>query len=343
MNQTKKYNIAIVGLGKISKKHIHALKYIKDFNLYAVCDIQKSSLNNIPSLKNVKYYNNYNDLLNDKEIDLIDICTPSSLHPEMVIQAAKKKKNIIVEKPLALYEKDGIKAVETAKKNKVKLFVVRQNRYNLPVMALKEAIKKGRFGKIFFAKTSIFWHRDQNYFNTARWRGTKDMDGGVLMNQASHHIDLIQWLIGNVSSVTAKAKTVLHKIEAEDLAVVILEFKNGAYGVIEATTCTSPRDIEGSLIVMGSKGTVVLSGFTGEKIKTWDFNKKTKEDEIILKAHYKNPKLYAYSHIQYFKNVLEVLNHKSKPISDGLEELKTTRLIDAIYQSIEKKKVIFLK
>jgi len=335
------YNICIAGLGKISKKHIIAINSIKEFNLHSVCDINKQNylkLNN----KSIKYYKNYKEALNDRNIDIMDICTPSGLHPVMVIQAAQQKKNIIVEKPLALVTRDGMKAVEAAKKNKVKLFVVRQNRYNVPVMALKQAIQEKRFGKIFYAKTSIFWHRDQNYYNQAGWRGTKNMDGGVLMNQASHHIDLLQWLVGSVSSVSAKAKTVLHKIEAEDMSVVIMEFKNGAYGMIEATTCTAPKDIEGELIIMGSKGTVVLGGFTGEKLKIWQFKKELIKDRNIRKKQAKNPDTYAYTHIQYFTNVLEVLKKKSRPISDGMEELKTTKLMEAIYQSIEKKKVIFL-
>ncbi len=335
------YNICIVGLGKISRKHIEAIKKTKELRLHSVCDINKQNFSKLQD-KSILYYKDYRQALNDKNIDIVDICTPSGLHPEMVIQAAEKKKNIVVEKPLALKTKDGIKAIETAKENRVKLLVVRQNRFNLPVMALKEAIKKNRFGKIFFVKTSVLWHRDQNYYDSAKWRGTKDVDGGVLMNQASHHIDLLQWLVGSVASVTAKAKTVLHKIEAEDLAVVILEFRNGAYGVIEATTCTSPEDIEGQLIVMGSKGTVSLGGYTGEKLKIWEFQDKNKEDDIIKRKYSSNPDVFAYSHMEYFKNVVQVLNNRSKPISDGLEELKTTRLIEAIYQSIEKKKVIFL-
>ena len=335
------YNIAIAGLGKIARKHIHAIKHIKRFRLHSVCDLKKKNYLDLND-RTVKYYNDYNKFLNDKNIDIVDICTPSGLHAEMVIRAAEKKKNIIVEKPLALKTREGIKAVNAAKKNRVKLLVVRQNRYNLPVMALKEAIRKKRFGRIFFVKTCVFWHRDQKYYNSAKWRGTKNMDGGVLMNQASHHIDLLQWLVGNVTSVTAKARTVLHRIEAEDMAVVLLEFKNKAYGVIEATTCTAPKDIEGQLIVMGEKGTVVLGGYTGEKIKIWDFENTTREDSIIKKKYSKNPDIFAYPHIEYFKNVLQVLEEKSKPISDGMEELKTTRLIEAIYQAIDKKKVIFL-
>ncbi|MBU1076180.1 MAG: Gfo/Idh/MocA family oxidoreductase [Spirochaetes bacterium] len=335
-------NIGIVGLGKISQKHITAIQQVKGLTIYAVCDKNKKQLKRATLPNNIVTYHDYQDLLNDNKVHIVDICTPSGLHPDMVIRAANKKKNIIVEKPLALYTRNGIMAIEAAKKNKVKLFVVRQNRYNLPVMALKKAIRQKRFGKIFYAKTSVYWHRDQGYYSSAKWRGTRDMDGGVLMNQASHHIDLLQWLIGSVASVSAKARTVLHKIEAEDLAVVLMEFSNKAYGIIEATTCANPNNLEGTLMVMGSKGTVILGGYTGEKIKLWDFKEKRKEDEMIIKKYSENPKIFAYPHIEYFKNVKQVLDHKSKPISDGLEELKTTRLIEAIYQSIEKKKVIFL-
>ena len=228
--------------------------------------------------------------------------------------------------------------------NNVKLFVVKQNRFNLPVQKLKEAIDQNRFGKLTLGTIRVRWCRDQDYYDQDNWRGTWEHDGGVLTNQASHHIDLLEWMMGEIESVFAKSSTYLVDIEVEDTAVAVLKFKNGAMGIIEATTATRPENIEGSISILGEKGTVVIGGFAVNEIKTWNFTEKKDEDENIFKDFSENPKdVYGFGHVAYYKNVVDCLNNNSQQLVDGLEGRKSIELISALYESIETGKEVYLR
>jgi predicted dehydrogenase len=217
----------------------------------------------------------------------------------------------------------------------VKLFVVKQNRFNRPVQALRTAIEQGRFGKKVLGTIRVRWCRPQSYYDASPWRGTWAMDGGVLTNQASHHIDVLQWMMGGIESVTAMTATRLVKIEAEDTGVAILRFQDGALGVIEATTATRPKDLEGSISLLGEKGSVVIGGFSMEKLLTWEFSDKKPEDETIFETHGENPKDPAWNHSEYLKNVVETIQSGKKALVDGLEARKSLELINAVYESAE--------
>lgn len=335
-------NIGLVGCGRISEKHLEAISQLKDCKLIAVCDVIKERAKNIAEKFNCEYYTNYEDMLKNSDINLISVCTPSGLHAKHTIMAAKMKKHVLTEKPMALNTKDADEMIRICKENNIKLFVVKQNRYNPPVLKAYEALKKGRFGKLLLLNTTVRWTRPQEYYDQDEWRGTKEMDGGVLMNQASHHIDLLQWFGGPVKSVFAKVATLNHNIEVDDTAIAVLKFKNGAVGVVEATTCAFPKNLEGSLTILGEKGSVKIGGVAVNKIDTWEFKNYENDDELINKFSTVPPNVYGFGHAEVYKNVIgSILNNKEQFI-DGEEGKKSLELIEAIYKSAEEKREVFL-
>ena len=224
-----KLNFALIGCGRISKKHIEAIQNIENAEIIAVCDIVEDRAKAVADSLGVRYYADYNDMLEkEPNIDVVNILTPSGTHAKITIDIAKYKKHIIVEKPMALKLEDADEMIKVCDENNVKLFVVKQNRYNVAIQKLREGIKKNRFGKLVLGTVRVRWRRDQNYYDLDNWRGTWWGDGGVLTNQASHHIDLLEWMMGDVESVMCMTKTQLVNIETEDTAVAILKFKNGA-------------------------------------------------------------------------------------------------------------------
>jgi predicted dehydrogenase len=216
-----------------------------------------------------------------------------------------------------------------------RLFVVKQNRYNRPIQALKQALDAGRFGKAVLGTVRVRWCRDQKYYGSASWRGTKTWDGGVLTNQASHHIDLLQWLLGDAESVAAMTATRLANIETEDTAGALIRFKSGALGVVEATTATRPKDLEGSVSFLGEKGSVVVGGFAADKLVTWEFAERLPEDDTIFETSGQNPPEFAWNHTQYLKEVVEAIRIGRKAAVEDLEGRRSLELILAMYRAAE--------
>ena len=331
--KTKSYGFAVVGCGNIGEKHARVLSELEGAKLVAVCDNIRERVIEFGKKYNAKPYSDYSRLLKDKNVDVVTICTPSGMHAQMTIEAAEAGKHVVTEKPMALTLRGADKMIEICKKNNVRLFVVKQNRYNPPIKRLKEAIDKGRFGKIFLVNTTVRWSRPQKYYNGDAWRGTWKMDGGVIMNQASHHVDLLRWLVGPVESVFARVETLTHKIEVDDTAVVTLKFKNGALGIIEATTGIFPKNLEGSVAVFGTKGSAKVGGSCVSKIEVWDFQDYENEDDEILKFSSIPPDVYAYSHREVFRNIIGALRTNKDPLISGIEGRNTLELILAIYKS----------
>jgi UDP-N-acetyl-2-amino-2-deoxyglucuronate dehydrogenase len=335
--------IGLVGCGRISKKHLEAISTIPEFKLTAVCDSDPKALQETLQTRQVQGFADYSEFLEKGDMDIVDICTPSGLHPFMGLEAAKKGYHVILEKPMGLNYNACLELVDYCEKHNRKLFVVKQNRYNPPVQILKNAIETGRLGKLITCNTTVRWRRTQEYYDQAKWRGTWELDGGVLMNQASHHVDLLRWLGGAVKSVYAKAKTVLHNIKVDDTATVMLEFENGCLGTIEATTCTSPVDFEGSVTFLGEKGLVRIGGFAVNKLEAWKFEDgKPNEEEEVKQHNYSPPNVYGFGHKRYLKNVADTLFGKEEPMTDGRDGLKTLKLLLAIYESVNQKKEIIL-
>jgi predicted dehydrogenase len=336
----------LVGCGRIAKKHSELLGYnqIKNARLVAVCDIIEEKAKKIAEKFNIAYYTDMNKMMENEDIDVVSVLTESGNHARHVINLAKYGKHIVVEKPMALTIDDADEMIKTCDQNKCKLFVIKQNRFNLPVIKLREAIDKGRFGKIFMGTVRVRWCRDKQYYSQAAWRGTWEMDGGVLTNQACHHIDLLQWMMGTVDSVFAKGIRALADIETEDTAAVIIKFRNGGLGIIEATTAARPKDIEASLSILGEHGMVEIGGFAVNKIIHWQFTEKLPEDDEILEKYSENPPdVYGFGHKAYYKHVVDSILNDKKQLIDGLEARKTVELLSAIYESMETRKEIFLR
>jgi predicted dehydrogenase len=218
----------------------------------------------------------------------------------------------------------------------VKLFVVKQNRFNVPVVKLREALEAGRFGKLVLGTVRVRWCRPQAYYDQDPWRGTWAMDGGVLSNQASHHVDMLEWMMGEVDEVYAVGTTALVNIEAEDTAVVTLKFKSGALGVIEATTATRPKDLEGSISILGEKGSVEIAGFAVNEMRTWNFAERLPGDENVMAEYSVNPpNVYGFGHLAYYEHIIDCVTNDHRQLVDGAEGRKSLELITAIYASME--------
>jgi len=344
--ENRNLKFAIVGCGRITKRHSELLgnNQIAGAELVAACDIIQAKARKIGEQFHIPYYTDAEEMLKNEEIDVISICTESGHHAENVIRLAKFGKHIIVEKPMALTLDDADLMIKACDENNIKLFVVKQNRFNVPVQKLRQAIEENRFGKFVLGTVRVRWCRTQQYYDMEPWRGTWAMDGGVLANQASHHIDLLEWMMGTVESVFAKSMTALVEIEAEDTAIVVLKFKNGALGVIEATTATRPRDLEGSISILGEKGSVEIGGFAVNEMKAWNFTDKIDEDDCILRKYSVNPpNVYGFGHKAYYEHVVDCVCYDKKQLVDGLEGRKSLELISAIYESIETGKEVFLQ
>jgi len=341
LNQTIKF--ALIGCGFVAKKHVESINRIEKAKLVAVCDIDRKRAKNFGEKYKFPWYTNPYKMVEGENPDVISILTPSGTHAQIVIDLVKYKKHFVIEKPLTLRLEEADAVIEACDKANIKIFVVQQNRFNLPIKKLKEAIDRNRFGKLVMGTVRIRWCRTQDYYDQQKWRGTWAWDGGVFTNQASHHIDMLIWMMGEVESVMAMTSTRLVKIEAEDTGVAILRFKNGALGVIEATTATRPKDLEGSISILGELGSVEIGGFYMNEIKIWNFKDSSPEDEEILTKYSKNPDIYAWNHTEFLKDVVDSILNNKKGLIDGLEARKSLELINALYESAETGQEVFLR
>lgn len=343
-----KLRFAIVGCGRIAPKHVDALtsNAVPGAELVAVCDTRFERAQAIAEKHKLRAYKDRFEMMEEMadKIDVLTILTPSGLHAQHAIDLAPYRKHLVVEKPMALTLQDADRMIEACDANGVRLFVVKQNRYNLPVKKLREALEAGRFGKLVMGTVRVRWCRKQEYYDQDKWRGTWAYDGGVFANQASHHVDLLQWMMGDVESVFAKTSTALVNIETEDTGVVIVRFKNGALGVIEATTATRPKDLEGSISILGEKGTVEIAGFAVNEMKTWNFADAQSDDaEVLQKYRVNPPNVYGFGHNEYLNKVVESIREGRSALVDGLEGRKSLELISAIYESVETGKEVYLR
>ena len=274
-------------------------------------------------------------LFRSDRVDIISILTPSGIHAQNVRELVRYGKPLIIEKPLALRLEEADEILRLCDEHRVKIFVVHQNRYNRPVIKAREALESGRFGKLVMGTVRLRWKRDQAYYDEAKWRGTWTYDGGVFTNQASHHIDMLTWFMGSVESVKAIGVTRLSKIECEDTGAAILRFTNGALGIIEATTATRPKDLEGSISILGEKGSVVIGGFFMNELVTWEFAEPDTTDDAVRKDFAVNPEGWGYNLGEYLKDAIRSIESDRAGLVDGLEGRKSLELISAIYESIE--------
>lgn len=339
-------NFALVGCGRIAKRHSELLGHgqIDGARLSAVCDIVAGKAKAIGERFGVPAYTDMHEMMRREAIDVVVVLTESGHHAKHVVELASHGKHIIVEKPMALTLDDADAMIRACDAAGVRLFVVKQNRFNVPVVKARQALEQGRFGKMVLGTVRVRWCRTQQYYDQDSWRGTWALDGGVLTNQASHHVDLLEWMMGDVESVFALSTTALVNIETEDTAAVVLKFASGALGVIEATTAARPTDIEGSLSLLGERGTVEIGGFAVNEMKLWRFAQPQDGDERVLTEFSVNPpNVYGFGHQAYYEHVVDCLRHDRRHLVDGLEGRKSLELITAIYESVETGREVALR
>lgn len=339
------YRFGLVGCGRISKRHSELLSgVVEGAKLAAVCDIDPARARALGERFNVPWFEDMDEMMRRVELDVVSILTPSGMHKEHAVRLAPYGKHLVIEKPMALTLGDADAMIADCDKAGIRLFVVKQNRFNVPVVKLREALERGRFGKLVMGTVRVRWCRDQKYYDQDSWRGTWALDGGVLTNQASHHVDLLEWMMGDVEAVFAKSTTALVDIEAEDTALAILKFRNGALGCIEATTAARPKDLEGSISILGEGGSVEIGGFAVNQMKTWSFASPVPEDAEAMERYSVNPpNVYGFGHQAYYEHVVDCLRNGSNQLVDGLEGRRSLELISAIYESIETKREVPLR
>lgn len=343
MKLNQKIKFALIGCGAIANKHMIAINRLDNAEVVGAYDIDFHAAKVFGEKNSIPTFTKVEEMIEKTGPDVLNILTPSGSHAENLLELISFKRHFVVEKPLALRLDQIDQIIERCEARGIKIFVVQQNRFNLPIQMIKEALDKGRFGKLVLGTVRVRWCRQQSYYDQKSWRGTWAYDGGVFTNQASHHIDILIWLMGEVESVMAKIATRLVNIEAEDTGVAILMFKNGALGILEATTATRPKDLEGSISVLGEKGSVEIGGFFMNELKTWNFEEIDDMDAEIWEKFSKVPNGTAWNHTQFFKDVLDSLINEKRGLIDGLEGRKSIELINAIYESAETGREVALR
>jgi len=327
------FRIGLVGCGRISKTHFDALARVDGLTLSGVADTDVDRARAAGESQRVPWYRSVDELLAAGNVDIVAVCTPSGLHSAHGVAVARAGKHVVVEKPMSISLEQADALVHACDQAGVQLFVVKQNRLNPPIQLLKRAIDKGRFGRIYLANVTVRWQRPQEYYDAEPWRGTWEFDGGAIMNQASHYVDLIQWLVGPVESVMAKTATQARRIEAEDSGIGILKFRSGALGVIEVNVLTYPRNLEGSITLLGEKGSVKVGGTAVNRVEHWAFAEYDDDDKLVEGANTNPTSVYGFGHEGYYRNVLAVLRGEAKPETDGRAGRKSLELILGIYES----------
>ena len=338
----RKLRIAIVGCGRIAKNHFGSLyKHADNFELVAVCDTNPAHSAPYANQYDVPAYTSMEAMLAQHKPDLVSLCTPSGIHADQAALAAKHSVHVITEKPMATRWSDGVRMVKACDEAGVRLFVVKQNRRNTTLQLLKRAVEEKRFGKIHMVHLNVFWTRPQAYYDQAKWRGTWEFDGGAFMNQASHYVDLLDWLIGPVDKVQAMMSTT-RDIEVEDTGVLNVRWRNGALGSMSVTMLTYPQNLEGSITILGEKGTVRIGGVAVNDIQLWQFDEPRDYDAQTQSANYETTSVYGFGHPLYYKNVVDVMRGVAEPETDGREGLKSLEMLIAAYLSARDGKTVSL-
>jgi UDP-N-acetyl-2-amino-2-deoxyglucuronate dehydrogenase len=330
----RKIRFALVGCGRISGNHFDALDRHKDrAELVAVCDIDPEALAKAEARTKAPGFRSLEALLAGSDPDIVILSTPSGVHADQAIQVSATGRHVMTEKPMATRWRDGKRMVQACDQAGVHLFVVKQNRRNATLQLLRRAVEKRRFGRIYMVNINVFWTRPQSYYDSAAWRGTWEFDGGAFMNQASHYVDLLDWLIGPVESVQAYTATLARNIQVEDTGVVSIRWRTGALGSMNVTMLTYPKNLEGSITIIGEKGTVRIGGVAVNKIEHWEFADSDPDDKAVEQASYDTTSVYGFGHPLYYDNVIKALRGEAMPDTDGREGLHSLEILIATYIS----------
>jgi len=330
---------ALIGCGRISPNHIMAARN-NALDMVAICDVDVSCMDDkvrkfdIPNT--VKRYTDYTEMLVKEKPELVAICTESGLHARIAIDCICAGCHVIIEKPIALSVKDADAIIAAAEKMGVKVCVNHQNRFNKSIQKIRDAVNRGRFGRMFHGTAHIRWARDWEYYSRAKWRGTWAQDGGCLMNQCIHDIDLLIWMMGGEPvEVMAYTDRLKHDyIEAEDLGLAVVKFANGTYGIIEGTTNVYPRNLEETLYLFGEKGTVKAGGSAVNRIEEWCFSDAL-DDAAQVKAEFAEdpPNVYGFGHSRIYADMIHAIEYDHEPLVTAQEGKNALEMILAIYQS----------
>ena len=330
----RKLRFALVGCGRIAANHAEALtRHADRAEWVAVCDTDPAALAACAQRSGARAFASYTQMLAESGADCVVLATPSGLHSQQAIEAARAGLHVMTEKPMATRWADGLAMVRACDEAGVRLFVVKQNRRNRTLQLLRQAIQAGRFGRIYMVTVNVFWSRPQSYYDSAAWRGTWEFDGGAFMNQASHYVDLLDWICGPVESVMAYTGTLARNIEVEDTGVAALKWRNGAMGSVNVTMLTYPKNFEGSITVLGEHGTVRIGGVAVNRIDHWEFAQVHAMDADRDDASYQTTSVYGLGHPLYYDNVIRTLRGECEPDTDGREGLKSLELLVAMYRS----------
>ena len=330
----RKVRFALVGCGRIANNHFEAVKtHAARCELTDVCDTDPAALAAAVARTGAQGHASLTALLAHSSADCVVLATPSGLHPAQAAEVARAGRDVMTEKPMATRWSDGLAMVRACDEAGVRLFVVKQNRRNATLQLLKKAVEQGRFGRIYMVNVNVFWTRPQSYYDSAAWRGTWEFDGGAFMNQASHYVDLLDWIAGPVESVMAYTGTLARNIEVEDTGVAALKWRNGAMGSINVTMLTYPKNLEGSITILGEKGSVRIGGVAVNEVKHWEFDTEDTMDHHIAEASYQTTSVYGFGHPLYYDNVIQSLRGEAQPETDGREGLKSLELLIAMYLS----------
>ena len=330
----RKIRFGLVGCGRIAGKHIEAItKHSSNAELVAVCDTDAAALERARASTGVPGFRSLTELLAGSSADAIILATPSGLHASQTIEAAQAGRHIVTEKPMATRWSDGQAMVHACDQAGVRLFVVKQNRRNATIQLLKRAVDRQRFGQVYMVNVNVFWNRPQEYYDSSPWRGTWEFDGGAFMNQASHYVDLLDWLVGPVECVQAFTATLARHIEVEDTGVANIRWRSGALGSINVTMLTYPKNLEGSITIIGERGTARVGGVAVNQIEHWEFADSDPDDALVADASYQTTSVYGFGHPSYYDNVIETLRGKAVADTDGREGLRSLELLIGLYLS----------
>lgn len=331
---------AIIGCGRISSNHLAAAQ-THGLEIVGLCDIDvrktEEKLENFKLNKaTTSIYSDYLEMLLAEKPDLVSICTESGSHAEIALDCIRAGVHIIIEKPIALSIEDADAIIEEAEKYSVKVCACHQNRFNKSVMKIREAVEQNRFGKLFHGAAHIRWNRGPQYYEQAPWRGTWEQDGGALMNQCLHNIDLLRWMMGdNVDEVFAYTDRLNHSyIEAEDIGLAVVKFSNGSYGLIEGTTNVYPKNLEETLFLFGENGTIKAGGQSVNIIEEWQFDDMLDNPKEVKATYHENPpNVYGFGHTPLFGDVIDALQNDREPMVTAEDGRRAVELVLAIYKS----------
>jgi UDP-N-acetyl-2-amino-2-deoxyglucuronate dehydrogenase len=330
----RKIRFGLVGCGRISANHFDAVaKHGDRAELVAVCDIDPIALEAAERRTGARGFSSLTEMLRQTDVDAVVLATPSGVPAEQAIEVAAAGRHVVTEKPMATRWQDGKRMVHACDQAGVFLFVVKQNRRNATLQLVKRAVDRGRFGRIYMVNINVFWSRPQSYYDSSAWRGTWEFDGGAFMNQASHYVDLLDWLVGPVESVQAYTATLARNIQVEDTGVVSVRWRAGALGSMNVTMLTYPRNFEGSMTIIGEKGTVRVGGVAVNRIDHWEFAEPDEDDANVANASYETTSVYGFGHPLYYDNVIKSLRGEAAPETDGREGLHSLELLIATYLS----------